>query len=233
MEENIQKPSWFLYLTEGIRATMEFLRCIFHLMFYKYEKIGDDRPIIVVPGLTTSDLSMALLRRFLTKHGFNNVYPWGLGRNWGHLENIPQLADKLEQIYEKHHQKVTFIGWSLGGVYAREIAKQKPDLVRQLITLGSPFAQPDAPNHALWVYRLLNDVTQIDPIFWAQIPQPAPIPTTAIFSKRDGILPWQICQEKEDNLHQNIEVECSHFGLPMHREVLNIVINGLKTPVCA
>lgn len=224
----ISKPSWFLYLTEGIRAFIDFLRCIFYLSYYDYKKIGDERPIIVVPRLTTSDLSMGLLRRFLKKHHFTHVYPWGLGRNWGHLDRITLLSEKVEQLHAQHQQKVTLIGWSLGGVFCREIAKQKPEIIAQLITMGSPFGDEKAPNNALWLYQILHDMTKIDPVWWSQIPQPAPVPTTAIFTKNDGIVPWQVCREQEDELHKNAEVSCSHFGLPVCPDVLKIVLKVLS-----
>jgi hypothetical protein len=229
MEEHIRKPSWFLYLTEAIRAFIDLIRCLWFLKSYRYAHIGDARPIVVIPGLTASDLSMTLLRRFLKKHGFTNVYPWGLGRNLGDLNNIAVLSDKIEKLYAQHQQKVTLIGWSLGGVFAREIAKQKPHMVHQLITMGSPFGDPQAPNHARWVFEYLQDVRKIDKTWETQIPLPAPIPTTAIYSKQDGIVPWETCKEaQEDVLHRNIEVRGSHFGLPVNSLVFRVLIEALE-----
>jgi hypothetical protein len=229
MTEHIQKPSWFLYFTEFFRATIDFVKCLWFLKSYRYENIGNDHPIMVVPGLTASDLSMSLLRKFLKNHGFTNVYPWGLGRNLGDLKNIGILSDKIENLYAQHGQKVTLIGWSLGGVFIREIAKEKPYMVCRLITLGSPFAAIDAPNHAKWVFELLQDVSHVDKDWEAQIPRPAPVPTTAFYSKHDGIVPWQSCMElKEDALHRNVEVHSSHFGFGVNAQVYKLMLEVLK-----
>lgn len=223
----IHKPSWWLYFTEPIRAFVELIRCAFFLWKYRYQNVGNQTPIVVIPGLTASDFYTKLLCRFIRKHGFVNVYPWGLGRNLGKMESVGLLLDKMETLFERHQQQITLIGWSMGGVYAREVAKTKPDLIEQVITLGSPFADMDAPNHARWVYELLNDVSALDSSLLAQIPEPAPVRTTAIFSKQDGILPWEICQERnQDELHKNLEVRGSHFGLPFNVQIFKLLIEG-------
>lgn len=212
-----------------MRAIADLVRCIFYMWRFRYNTLKDDRPILVVPGFMASDVSTAVLRRFLKKNGYCHAYPWKLGRNFGDMSLIPALSNQLEQLYAQHQQKVTLIGWSLGGVLAREIAKQKPDMVAQLITLGSPFADLEAPNYARWVFDLLHDENDVDKDWLAKVPIPAPIPTTALFSKKDGILPWQACMEpKEDDLHQNIEVESSHFGFGANPQVFDIVLARLR-----
>lgn len=227
MTQNIAKPSWFLYFTEGFRATIGLISCLFFLAFYKFYKKGNGQPIVVVPGLLGSDSSTALLRWFIKKHGYT-VYGWGLGRNLGRMEKFEALSAKIDTLFEQHQQKITLIGWSLGGVYVREIAKQKPEKVQQIITLGSPFAALDAPNHALWAFKLFNDIEKIDPIWWDQIPKPAPVLTTAVYSKEDGIVPWQACMEtNEDALHQNVEIESSHFGFTANSAAMKTVMERL------
>ncbi|MFN8355264.1 MAG: alpha/beta hydrolase [Spirosomataceae bacterium] len=231
----IQKPAWWLYCTEAIRACIELIGCLFFLWRYRFQRVGHQAPIVIIPGLTTSDSYTALLRWFIRKHGFEHVYPWGLGRNWGKMQYVSQLTEKMEALFEQHQQKITLIGWSLGGVFAREIAKNKPDLIEQVITLGSPFADTDAPNHARWVYELLNDVKAIDSTLLAQIPEPAPVRTTAFYSKQDGVVPWEVCKEhQEDELHTNIEVRGSHFGFPFNVQIYKFLIEGhlLAPTVC-
>lgn len=229
MATNIQKPSWFLHLTEPMRAMADLVRCLFYMWRFRYGASTDDRPILVVPGFLASDLSTGVLRRFLKKNGYRHAYPWKLGRNLGDMSIIPVLSEQLEQLYAQHQQKVTLIGWSLGGVLAREIAKQKPDRVAQLITLGSPFADLEAPNHARWVFDLLYDENDVDKAWLSQVSIPAPVPTIALFSKKDGIVPWQACMEpKEDALHRNIEVESSHFGFGANPEVFEVVLAVLR-----
>ena len=227
MTENIKKPSWFLNLTEGFRSFFEFLSCLYFLAFYKYTKQGNGQPVMVVPGLLGSDTSTGLLRKFITKLGYI-AYGWGLGRNLGNMEDLKLLTKKIEDIHQKHQQKVILIGWSLGGIYVRELAKANPEWIAQIFTLGSPFANLDAPNHAKWVFNLFNDMDKIDPVLRNQIPNHAAVPTTAIYSKQDGIVPWQACMEqKEDDWHKNIEVSGSHFGFTMNTAVFEIIKKSL------
>ena len=126
---------------------------------------------------------------------------------------------------------MSIIGWSLGGVFAREIAKRKPKLIRQIITLGSPFNGITMPNNAMWLYELLTDgrgTEDVDPDLLKELPKPAPVPTTAIYSKEDGVVPWETCLEDvEDELHQNIQVRGSHLGLGVNPAVLEIIKDRL------
>lgn len=221
--ETIKRPSLWLYMTEGIRTFFYFMGCVFFMWFYKYVKTSQPHPVMVVPGFLGSDLSTALLRRFLRKLGYS-VYPWGLKRNLANLEDLPKLAGRLQGIYDEHQQPVTLIGWSLGGVYVRELAKQNPAVVRRVITLGSPFADLEAPNHARWIFNLIHKGAAIDPDFLSKIPAPAPVPTHALYSKQDGIVPWEACREPvEDATHQNIQVRSSHMGFVSNKRVFRIL----------
>ena len=108
---------------------------------------GDGHSVVVCPGFLTSDRSTSLLRRFIRSKGYN-VYGWNLGRNLGpgvEGANIDLLADWVIGVYRQSRRKVSLVGWSLGGVMARELAKRMPDVVRQVVTLGSPIAgQPNS-----------------------------------------------------------------------------------------
>ena len=136
-----------------------------------------------------------------------------MGRNKGEVEILDLLFLKLEEIYEETGQKVSIVGWSLGGVLARQLAKGKPHLVRQVITLGSPFRDITAPNNASWVYNLISGgkrVVDLDPDLLNDLPKPAPVPTTAIYSKEDGVVAWEVCiEEKETETlnHYNKQVK--------------------------
>lgn len=186
--------------------------------------------MLAVPGLLCTDYAMRLLRKFVNKLGYT-AYGWELGRNLGELndmKDINRLNARVDEIYKKHNTQITLIGWSMGGIYVRELAKQRPQLFRQVITMGSPFADTFAPNNATWIYELITDTSHIDETWRLQIPNPAPIPTTAIYTKQDGIVPWQACMEqKEDETHQNIEVKGSHWALGMNPSVLKIVAEKL------
>ena len=228
--KNIEKPSLFWFFTEGVRAIVEYFQGLIFITTFKYKKIGDSQPVLAVPGLLCTDFAMLLLRTFVKRLGFT-AYGWELGRNLGdlnELRDINRLNERVDAIYQKHNQKITLIGWSMGGIYVRELAKQRPHLFSQIITMGSPFGDTLAPNYATWIFEKLTDTSRIDEKWRLQISNPAPIPTTAIYSKQDGIVPWQACLELfEDETHKNMEVKGSHWGMGTNPKVLQIVADKL------
>lgn len=219
----IKKPALFWYLTEGIRGTWQLLWCYFFVRRHRAAQQGDGHPVVVVPGFLGSDLSTTLLRKFVEQLGYT-VYGWDLGRNLGDLSDLQRLADRVETIHQQHGRQVTLIGWSLGGIYIRECAKMNVTAIRQLITLGSPFADLNAPNHARWIFDLIRKGEALDQDWIAKIAEPVPVRTTCLYSKHDGIVPWQACMEKKtDALHQNIEVKSSHVGFVGNVGVFRVV----------
>ncbi|MDB5945962.1 MAG: hypothetical protein JWQ33_988, partial [Ramlibacter sp.] len=132
---------------------------------------------------------------------------------------------------QHHCRKVSLVGWSLGGIFAREIAKRAPDAVRTVITLGTPFASLGGANHAGTLYKLLNgDVSQITAALEARLRKSPPVPTTSIYSKSDGIVSWRGCIEKRSAQTESVEVDASHLGMVNHPEVLRIVADRLAQP---
>ncbi len=226
------RPSLFLAVTEAGRALTELGINYPYQSFSKCnQEESDGHPVMILPGFMSTKASTKMLREHVTKLGYP-VYDWGMGRNYGKMEYMAALVERLEKIKEKHEQKVSLIGWSLGGVFAREIAKAKPDLVRQVITMGSPFQDITHPNNVAWIYTLISGGKRVEDTDWAlleNMPKPAPVPTTAIYTKEDGIVPWQVCRElQEDALHQNIQVRGSHFGLGVNSSVFWIIEDRLK-----
>lgn len=230
MQSNsIARPSLGLYLTEGFRALKERLQSLSFRKEYMPAQLGDGHPVLVIPGFLTNDVSCKPLRNFITRIGYV-AYPWGLGRNYANVEDLEVLKATMDSIYQKHGVKMTLIGWSLGGVYARELAKTKPELVRQVITLGSPFGGLQEPNNAAWIFNLIKGkkAQQLDQAWVDSIPSPAPVPTTALYSKNDGIVSYKVCQElKEDATHRNVEIQSSHLGMGFNKEVLTIIAEQL------
>ncbi len=230
-QRNIKKPSKFWLYTDGLRAFLEFISSIFFRLFYKYKKKGDGHPVLVIPGFMGSGLSTSILRKFINKHGYH-AYDWGLDRNLANFEDLEFLSLKIEDLYKKHHKKVSLIGWSLGGVYARQLAKGNPEMVRQVITMGSPFNGATEPNNARWLYEWIKRREGTDEItddVLADLPNPAPVPTTAIYSKQDGIIPWQVCMENvEDETHQNIRISGSHLGFGWNPSAMKIIVDRLQ-----
>ena len=228
-ENTIDRPSLFWLLTEGGRAFAELGFFLPYQKFLAGKGYGDKHPVMVLPGFMASDVSTKPLRKFLTQAGYT-AYGWDLGRNTAKVKFLDLLLNKLEGVYEEHGEKISLIGWSLGGVFARQLAKARPALIRQVITLGSPFKGLDQPNNVAWIYNLISNgkrASDIDPVLFENIPLPAPVPTTAIYTKEDGIVPWQLCLEEEDEIHQNIQVRGSHFGLGVNPAVLEIIADRL------
>lgn len=226
-----KRPSFFWYLTEPGRALTEFGLTYPYSNFNVNAKKGDGHPVLVIPGFMGSKSSTNMLRGFVEKLGYK-VYDWGLGRNLGNVEDIDRLVVRVEEITDYHKVPVSIIGWSLGGVFARQIAKEKPALIRQVITLGSPFRNVIEANNATWLYTTLfgsQKVKDLDYSLLNTFPAPAPVPTTAIYTKEDGIVPWEACMEMhEDDLHQNIQVRGSHCGLGMNSCVFMVIEDRLK-----
>lgn len=230
--QNIKKPSFWLFITETYRAIREYLTCRTFLKNYSVSQpITDGHTILVLPGFMASDLSTKPLRHFLKINGYQ-THGWTLGTNLANLEELDIIAKQIDQLYAQKGQKISLIGWSLGGVYARQLAKEKADKIRQVITLGSPFAAILAPNNANRTFSFISWLKGYPPIdedFVAELAKPISVPSTAIYSKEDGIVPWESCIDKvEDKLTQNVEVKGSHLGLGVNVTVLPILLDRLQ-----
>ncbi|MEM7240880.1 MAG: alpha/beta hydrolase [Pseudomonadota bacterium] len=191
---------------------------------------GDGHPVLVLPGLATSDGATLTLRRFLRSKNYV-TYGWKMGFNFGPRPGVEQgLIELVEEIYEKHGRKLSIVGWSLGGIYARQLAKMMPDKVRQVISLGSPFGGEPQATNAWRVYTLLCGEAPEDGHhhMGGHIKDaPKHVPTTAIYSKLDGICAWQNCLEEDTALTENIEVKASHCGLGHHPAVVFAIADRL------
>jgi pimeloyl-ACP methyl ester carboxylesterase len=229
--KHIEKPSFGSYLKEPFRAIGERMKLKSFLKENTFKNEGDGHPVMVIPGFMGNDRSIKSLTCFLNINGYQ-AQSWGMGTNMGKLEDLDQLINKTEKLHQESGKMVSLIGWSLGGVYARQLAKENPEIIRQVITLCSPFNEMSAPNNATWLYSLVSGgskTSKLNPEWLAKIPPPAPVPTTALFSKTDGVVSWETCIEKvEDDIHQNIEVNSSHMGVIYSQEVWSIILDRLR-----
>jgi hypothetical protein len=192
---------------------------------------GDGHPVMVLPGFMASDALTRALRDFLATLGYE-VHPWELGRNPGlRLELCEKLEARIARIRAASHRRVSLIGWSLGGLYARAISHRMCDDVRQVITLGTPFnvSADDAAHGAIArAYVKLNPDAATDPLMASGLVRlNTPVPSTSIFSMRDGIVPWQRCVENGDERTENIRVGGSHCGMTYNPVVLSIIAERL------
>jgi pimeloyl-ACP methyl ester carboxylesterase len=190
---------------------------------------GDGHPVLALPGFLASDLSMAPLRRYLTELGYD-THAWRMGRNLGGLLRMrAALRERLAAIHATTGRKVSLVGWSLGGVYARDLALHAPDMVRYVVTLGSPFANDVRATNATKLYEMLSGETVgDDPAFLEAIAGDLPMPATAIFSRADGVVNWRTCLLRPSAAAENIEVYlASHVGLGVNPAVLWAVADRL------
>jgi pimeloyl-ACP methyl ester carboxylesterase len=201
----IRRPSLGWYLTEPGRSAVDLGSLMISSPWLAAAPHGDGHPVLVLPGLLATDTSTLVLRRFLRHLGYS-VHGWKLGRNLGPTAaTAAGMPLALQGLAESSAQPVSVIGWSLGGIYARQLARKAPSLVRQVITLGSPYAMTD-PGHARAVLQ---------------------VPTTSIYSKSDGIVAWQTCREAPGPIAENIAVRCSHLGFGHNPAVLWAVADRL------
>lgn len=176
---------------------------------------GDGQPVMVLPGLVTSDRATAPLRGLLSTLGYP-TYGWDQGRNLGPRPGVEEgMKARLAALAEAHGRKVSLIGWSLGGIYARQLAKMMPETVRQVITLGSPFNGDPRATNAWRVYEYASGhkATDGDRHMGGRIAAPPPVPATAIYSRSDGVCNWRCCIERVSDIAENVEVKASHCGL--------------------
>ncbi|MGB0522137.1 MAG: esterase/lipase family protein [Flammeovirgaceae bacterium] len=230
--EKIEKPSKFWLFTESGRALFDLGTYFASGLIWKNLPQGDGHPVLIFPGFLASDLSTGPLRRFLSYKNYS-PQPWKLGRNLGDYEVLEErMSQKIEQVHKRFQQKVSIIGWSLGGVFAREMAKKLPHCVRRVITLGSPFGGIRKPNNAAWIFELLSgkQINEIEYDGIDEIPTPPPVPSTAIYSKSDGIVPWQCCMEIGTGRTENVEIVGAHLGLGHNPAALICIADRLAQP---
>jgi pimeloyl-ACP methyl ester carboxylesterase len=226
--QTLRPPSKTLMFLEG-RAISELGAFVGALPLLRLAPRGDGHPVLVLPGLVASDASTRPLRSFLKNRGYA-VSGWRQGRNLGLRPGVQQaMVDLVHELSDTHGRKISLVGWSLGGLYARQLAKIMPERVRSVITLGSPFAGHPKATNAWRVYELASGrrADEEDPRFGGSLAGTPPVPTTAIFSRTDGICAWQGCVEKSSAMSESIEVESSHCGMGHHPAVVYAVADRL------
>ena len=228
-----QSPHLGMLALEPVRALFEFARMQLADVA-RGRGQGDGHAVVLFPGLGADHRFMDPLAGHCRQLGYD-VWHWGRGRNTGPAGDparwLDALASEIDALVVPAHRQATLIGWSLGGLYAREIAKALPHRVRQVITLGTPFARIANSTNVQWLYELLSgSAAAVDTRLARRLATPPPVPTTSIYSRSDGVVAWQACVGRASPLTQNIEVESSHLGLVWHPDVLRIVADRLAQP---
>jgi len=200
------EPARTLATAGGMAALLPLLR---------WAPRGEPHPVLVLPGLLASDLSTRVLRAWLGRLDYP-VVGWELGRNRGPSQEVvselPRLVDRLAR---EHGTTVSIVGWSLGGIYARRLARKAPRQVRQVISLGSPIAFTGGPRFAA------GRGSQARPL---------PVPSTAVYSKWDGVVDWRACRQQRGPRSENVAVHASHLGMGHDPAVLWVVADRLAQP---
>jgi pimeloyl-ACP methyl ester carboxylesterase len=225
----ISAPSLLLMALEW-RAPLEYGATIAALPLLQRAPSGDGHAVLVFPGLIAGDLSTAALRAYLRGRGYD-VHGWKQGLNLGARPGVIEAClDRVAGLADKSGRKVSLIGWSLGGIYAREIAKDLPDLVRGVITLGTPFNGHARATNAWRIYEFAAghpiDAHPRRP----HLHKAPPVPTTSLYSRTDGVVAWQCCVNDDHPNAENIEVVASHFGIGMNPAAMYAIADRLAQP---
>jgi fermentation-respiration switch protein FrsA (DUF1100 family) len=195
---------------------------------------GDGRPVMLLPGYGTDESSMRPLGRYLAYLGYD-VYDWGLGRNRGHVNRYTQsIGERVRELHQElDGERITLIGWSLGGVIARETARLFEPYVREVITLGTPII--GGPKYTVAAARFAGegklDLDEFEKEVHARNLAGISQPVTSIYSKLDGVVGWRASIDIYNAHARNIEVYSSHFGIGAHGKVWRLIADTLAADV--
>jgi pimeloyl-ACP methyl ester carboxylesterase len=197
---------------------------------------GDGHPVMVLPGVLGNDMSMAILSQRIESHGYK-VYGWDHGMNFGPSADAAQHLEKhLAKIYaENGNRKVSLVGYSLGGVYARELARKHPDMVRDVITLSSPYAMKGSYGWPDDRVRMINQHFQPQQDkrgeeLAAEIAGLPQVRSTSVYSENDWIVDTKSAIGPQTAMSENLPVNSGHVALPYDNATAAIVLDRLAQP---
>lgn len=226
---SVRAPSKLLWAAELPRGAWGLASLLGARRMLAQAPPGDGRPVLILPGLVNGDRSNVFLRRYLNRLGYR-AEGWGLGRNFGGRAIGPdgeRLLARIAALHAETGQTVTLVGVSLGGIMARFAAHRAPDLVREVITISSPFAGSPRATNVWRVFELLSGerITSARVVAHAaEVARPLPVPATAIWSRSDGLVAGAICHDAHG---RSIEVRSSHLGVQLRPAVLLAVARVL------
>lgn len=218
----------FALLLQEVRSLTRVRRAGHAGHIFQTSHNGQNHPVLVVPGFLASDQATATLRRTLKAANYNS-YGWGMGRNLGvRADMFERLDRRMDHIQSHRGEPVTIIGWSLGGLIAREYAKYAPGRVAKVITLGSPFSGDLRANHAWRLYEIIARHRIDCPPIRVELNQKPPVPTFAIWSRMDGVVADHCARGLPDESDEAIEVQCGHLGFTSAPDALRAVFRALQ-----
>jgi pimeloyl-ACP methyl ester carboxylesterase len=226
--EPITPPGKFDALQE-LRLAIDVLRWCPSWLAMKSRRASQPRTAILLPGFGAGPRSMRVMESFLRRRG-HRVRDWGLGPNNGDARRLRALLQPIvEESIAAHGEPVVLVGWSLGGYIAREYAREHPEGVRRIVTLGSPVI--GGPRYTATAERYRSQGHDLDAIERAikdRFATPLRVPVTAIYSRRDGIVAWQACIDRWSPNVRHVEVSETHVGLGFAPRVLSIVADEVE-----
>lgn len=234
-----QGPPNRLYTLLEWRALLELGSLPFSWPVLATAPAGDGHPVLLLPGFAVGDATLGPLALYLRSRGYQ-VETWGLGRNRGFQRKfVVALEQKLRHMHHRAGRKVSVIGWSLGGVFAFDLAHRAPECVRTAISLGSPMqmnpVEVEAPATVKLLYRWLahplGPVAHLAQARAKLLKEPPPVPSSCIYTDTDGVVPPHAAIiPAEAPLHENIAVPGSHCGLGVNPVVLWLLADRLSQP---
>jgi pimeloyl-ACP methyl ester carboxylesterase len=205
---------------------------LFSRAYRSFGKLGERGPeegerLMVLPGFLANDRTTLGLQRALARAGYR-VTGWGLGLNTGVQEDtLDRIVERIEQFGEG--RPVILVGWSLGGIYAREAAKLRPGLVSKVITMGSPFSGDRRSNNVWRLYEWVAGHPVDDPPIKTVLEEKPPVPTLALWSRRDGIV--SVCAARGEPGESDVQQElpCSHMGFAVSGSAYPKIIEAVRS----
>ena len=228
-DESLAAPGPLLLALET-RVLWEFAAALVTFPWLRNGPKGDGHSVMVFPGLAAPDLSTIPLRSFLSQRAYD-THGWSQRFNLGPREGVLEKSlERVHRLRKRSGRKVSLVGWSLGGIYAREIAKIIPDDVRCVVTLGTPFTGTPRATNAWRIFEIASGMKLDDPDLLERVSKVPPVPTTSIYSRSDGVVSWQCSVQKRGRYAENIEVTASHIGLGLHPVAWYAVADRLAQP---
>ena len=186
---------------------------------------SDGPPALVIPGFVAHDRATLALRRALAAEGWR-VHGWEMGVNWGaRADTIARLKRRLDDISKS--EKVLLVGWSLGGLFAREVARAFPERVRAVVTLGSPFSGDPKQNNVWRLYEWIARHKVDDPPIPRVTGKP-PVPQLALWSRKDGLIAPRSARGLEHERDKAVEVDCTHMAFGISARAARDVVREIE-----
>jgi len=199
------------------RAAQEFAATMAAMSLLAAAPRGDGHPVLVVRGLSGGNGATSTVRSYLRRLGHSVHSPRAVANGGVHAWAMQRLTGQVEELAGQHGQRVSLVGWSMGGVVVRELARRDPQQIRQVISLGAPLRSGP---------RVMNRARTTAP---KDAPGPAamPVPSTVIYSRSDGMLDWRRCLQGDGPASENIAVHGSHLGMIHNPAVMHVLADSL------